>query len=213
MTVRRDQPYLYPTWLAKLMSGEISCEWAVWYRVHYKDWARPPSDFDEARYTMEHTRLLREMRSKRDPGTERIYVERQGSFWYTHPSGIRISGTPDLVTTGPNGNCVYEAKAFSQRPYHKIQTMIYMYCLPRSERMEFFGRTFSGEVQYVEHAAQIASEEVAGRFEEQLNYWMTLLSSNDPMERFPSEQECRFCNIGKVDCPDRMAEVTVETED
>jgi hypothetical protein len=210
VAVRRDQPYLYPTWLAKAMAGEVSCDWATWYRVHFRDWSRPPTDFDEAKYTMEHTRLSREMRAKRDLTSEKLFVERQGSFWYTHPTGIRISGTPDLVSLSPQGNCIYEAKAFTPRAWHQLQTMIYMYCLPRSESRAFFGKTFSGQVHYSDHTVDIQPGQIEGSFEEQFNFWLDILARDEPLEKLPSQQECGYCNIGKPDCPERLAIVTLD---
>jgi hypothetical protein len=210
MTVRRDQPYLYPTWLAKLMAGDVSCEWAVWYRVHHRDWSRPPSDFDQAKYNMEHTKLLREVRLERDTGRERLLLERQASFWYTHPSGIRLSGTPDLVSLSERENCIYEAKAFTPRAYHRIQVLIYMYCMPRSENVAYYGKSFAGQLRYQDHSSRIEPDEITGQFEEQFNFWMDVLATEKPLEKFPSAQECRFCNIGKADCPERLADAVLD---
>ena len=28
---RRDEPYIWVTWLTRLLVGENSCEWAVWF--------------------------------------------------------------------------------------------------------------------------------------------------------------------------------------
>lgn len=210
MAVRRDQLYVYPTWLARLMTGEVSCEWATWYRAHYKDWNRPLSDFDEARYQMEHTRLAREMRLKRDPTQEKLFVERQGTFWYTHSSGIRISGTPDLVSLNPVENCIYEAKAFKPHSSHRLQVLIYMYCAARSDNAAFRGKRFAGLLQYKDYSQYIEPGEASGQFEELFNYWLNLLASNKPLEKTPSEQECRFCNIGLLDCPERLAETSTD---
>jgi len=159
---------------------------------------------------MEHTRLSRDMRAKRDLTIEKLFVERQGSFWYTHRTGIRISGTPDLVSLSPQGNCIYEAKAFTPRAWHRLQTMIYMYCLPRSEKPAFFGKTFSGQVQYSEHTVDIEPDQIDGSFEEQFNFWLDILARNEPLEKFPSQQECGYCNIGKLDCPERLAVITLD---
>src|SRR3954471_6106338 len=137
MAVLRDELYLHPAWLSKLMAGGAGSEWAAWCRVHYTSWARPPSDFDEAKYRMEHTQLAREMRERRDTTRERLFVERQASFWDTHPRGIRLSATPDLVSLSADGNCVFDAKVGTPRTSHRIQTLIYMHLLPKSEHMAF----------------------------------------------------------------------------
>ena len=36
MPQRRDQPYIWTTWLPKLLTGENSCEWAIWFKANYQ---------------------------------------------------------------------------------------------------------------------------------------------------------------------------------
>ena len=42
------QPLSWITWLPRLLTGENSCEWAIWFKAHFQDWTKPPSDFDQA---------------------------------------------------------------------------------------------------------------------------------------------------------------------
>ena len=62
----REHPYIWATWIARLLAGESSCEWAAWFRAHYQDWERPPSDFDSARWMMDHTDLVNQARESRE---------------------------------------------------------------------------------------------------------------------------------------------------
>ena len=62
----RDFPYILATWLSRLLAGESSCEWAAWFRSHYRDWAKPPSDFDQAGWMLEHTALVNKERESRE---------------------------------------------------------------------------------------------------------------------------------------------------
>ena len=39
---RREHPYICATWLPRLLTGENSCEWAVWFKAHHQDWTRGP---------------------------------------------------------------------------------------------------------------------------------------------------------------------------
>ena len=34
MAVPRETPYIWATWLPRLLTGENSCEWAVWFKAH-----------------------------------------------------------------------------------------------------------------------------------------------------------------------------------
>ena len=45
----REQPYIWATWVSRLLAGESLCEWAGWFRAHYQDWVKPLSGFDSAR--------------------------------------------------------------------------------------------------------------------------------------------------------------------
>ena len=48
---RREHPYIWTTWLPRLLTGENSCEWAIWFKAHHQNWAKVPSDFNQAECT------------------------------------------------------------------------------------------------------------------------------------------------------------------
>ena len=66
MPLPRENPYIWVTWLAKLLAGESSCEWSAWFRAHYQDWAKPPSDFNQAQWMLDHTALVNQARESRE---------------------------------------------------------------------------------------------------------------------------------------------------
>ena len=55
--LRATGPYIWVTWLPRLLSGEGSCEWAAWFKAQHEgsSWARTPSNFDQAGWLMDHT--------------------------------------------------------------------------------------------------------------------------------------------------------------
>ena len=62
MTVLRENgPFIFPSWLPKLLAGINRCEWRVWFQVQHdgKSWQKRQDDSGLARYNMEHTELLR----------------------------------------------------------------------------------------------------------------------------------------------------------
>ena len=61
---RESKPYIWVTWLSKLLSGDDSCEWRAWFQAHHYSgsWARAETSFNSVRWTMEHGALLRESR-------------------------------------------------------------------------------------------------------------------------------------------------------
>ena len=45
--LRKHGPYIWVTWLTRLLAGENSCEWAAWFRAQHESWSwtRVPSGF------------------------------------------------------------------------------------------------------------------------------------------------------------------------
>ena len=81
--LRNDGPYVWVTWLPKLLSGESTCEWESWFKAHHdgNSWARMPSGFDVTQWLMNHTALLNQSREgilRADGGPEPL--QPQGDF-------------------------------------------------------------------------------------------------------------------------------------
>jgi hypothetical protein len=83
--------------------------------------------------------------------------------------------------------------------------MIYMHFLP-TEAPVYRQGPMRGAVVYQNHRRTV---ELTPDFEEQINYFLDILDSPDPPMRVPSAEECRFCDLTKEDCPDRI-EVSAE---
>ena len=54
--LRATGPYIWVTWLPRLLSGEGSCEWAAWFKAQHEALIHcgprtDQSDFDQARLT------------------------------------------------------------------------------------------------------------------------------------------------------------------
>ena len=60
----RASPYIWVTWLTKLLVGENSCEWAAWFRSRYESssYATVPSDFGVTGWQLKHTALPNNIR-------------------------------------------------------------------------------------------------------------------------------------------------------
>ena len=61
---RYNGPYVWVTWLPRLLAGESSCEWASWFKAQHEgdSWARIPSDSDQAGWMMNCIALLNQQR-------------------------------------------------------------------------------------------------------------------------------------------------------
>ena len=208
--LRNNGPYVWVTWLPRLLSGECSCEWASWFKAQHKgdSWARAPSDFDQAGWMMNHTSLLNQQRQKWEQQGYTVLTEGQNTFNLRGSSAV-LAGKPDLVARRRDQITVIDAKTGRSSPAHATQVLIYMYALPRAlER--YRGLSIAGQVAYPDHVVDIPFEAVDGRFVENLGGLMRRLASEMPARRVPSPGECRFCEITSGDCLERVEEAPPE---
>ena len=97
MPVPRQSTYIWATWLPRLLTGENSCEWAVWFKAHYQDWTRTPSEFNHAEWMLNHTALLNKRKANWMHGGFDVNIEGQNSFALRGRSAT-LAGKPDLIT-------------------------------------------------------------------------------------------------------------------
>ena len=99
--LRATGPYIWVTWLPRLLSGESSCEWAAWFKAQHEgsSWARVPADFDQAGWLMDHTALLNEQREVWEKQGCSVLTEAQNSSvgaapaWPGSPTWSPSAGT------------------------------------------------------------------------------------------------------------------------
>ena len=95
MPHKRERPYIWATWLPRLITGESSYEWAIWFKAHYQHWDKPPSDFNQAEWLARHTTLLNEQRDQWLQRDYEVRVEDQNAFRLRGHSAT-LAGKPDL---------------------------------------------------------------------------------------------------------------------
>ena len=204
--VPRSNPYIWVTWLSKLLVGDVSCEWAAWFKAHHKQYAKMPSSFDAVGWQMNHTELLNKVWGDLDDQGVEVLTENQSSFNIRGSSGTMLGGRPDIVALFENetGGTVYDVKTGQPRASDQAQVMIYMYALPHWNR--FRGMQFDGKVVYNDHEVAIPHSAIDGTFKKRLFDLIGRISSQDPGRKVPSGSECRFCDLTSADCPERVDE-------
>ena len=115
MARAREHPYIWATWLARLLAGEAHCEWAGWFRAHYQDWTKPTSDFDSARWMMDHTALVNEARTSREKLGYEVFTEEQ-NFFTLRGKAATLAGKPDLIAVKGNDLVIVDAKTGKPSP-------------------------------------------------------------------------------------------------
>ena len=85
MAYLRTNPYLHATWIPRYLTGDKSCLWACWFKANYQAFDRMPSDFDVARWTMEHTDLLNKLIADLEEQGCELFIEHQNGFRVESP--------------------------------------------------------------------------------------------------------------------------------
>jgi hypothetical protein len=93
MATPRDAPYIWVTWITRLMAGEAHCEWAAWFRAHHT-YGKLPSAFDVTKWTAEHTALVRERAVALRADGYSVFVEEQNAFKSRRDCPRRIDSPP-----------------------------------------------------------------------------------------------------------------------
>ena len=204
----RNSPYIWATWLPRLLTGENSCEWASWFRARHESgsWVRRPSDFNQIQWLVGHTALLNEQRQQWEAQGYEVFTEGQNRFSLRGRCAV-LGGKPDLVARKEDEAVVVDAKVGRPSPSHIVQVMVYQYALPKTlER--YRGLTLSGQVAYPDHSVDIPPVDEA--FVRELGNLIQRLASETPARRVPNWGECRFCEITVADCPARVEEDPAE---
>ena len=80
--LRSNGPYVWVTWLPRLLSGESSCEWASWFKAQHEgdSWTRVASGFDLTKWLTDHTALLNQSREAWERRGYSVLTEEQNRF-------------------------------------------------------------------------------------------------------------------------------------
>ncbi len=196
--VPRKQPYLWVTWLANVMSGNVNCHWQYWFQAHHLLKERQPSSFDSVAWQVGHTRLLTEVKQELFDAGLRPRTEVGVSF--TVPSlGVKVSGKIDCVVEDESGLMLFDCKTGRPRDSHQVQLMAYMYGF--STYAQYNARRVRGTLVYRDQRIEIPH--LPEDFESDLTFFAALLSRDDPLAKDPGH-DCEFCRITAFDCPDRL---------
>ena len=204
MASAREHPYIWATWIARLLAGEAHCEWSAWFRANYQDWERPPSDFDSARWMMDHTGLVNQARESREKLGYTVYTENQNSF-RLRGKFATLAGKPDLIAVKGNDAVIIDAKTGKPSPHHAVQVLTYMYAVPRATP-EYRDTEFRGHIIYPDGNVQIPVSGLDQQFVDRMSALIRRLADETPARRVPSAQECRWCDITAAECPERVEE-------
>ena len=201
-TAQRDFPYIWATWLPRLLTSENSCEWAIWFKAHYRDWPKPPSDFDQAQWLLDHTALLNEQKPHWEASGYDVFVERQNSFQIRGQTAT-LAGRPDLLVVNDDHASIIDVKprpreTLARCPDHDLPV--------RNSKSPAAvpAHQFSRRGRVPDPHRTSAQGRTARPVRPQPRIRHPHARRRPAASTRSSRAECRFCDITAADCPGRV---------
>ena len=205
--LRKDGPFIWTTWLSKLLVGDNSCEWASWFKAQFdgRSWTKAERVGNPARWQIGHTDMLNgKARELREQGYEVTREARNQFTINARTLKVAVAGKCDL--TARKGDLVWliDVKSGLPRVSDQVQVMLYMHLFPRAQP-ELQGLTIKGLLVYGGHEEVIEPGDVDCQFVQALEGLVTrLANAREPAVKVPSWSECQFCDISAAHCPERV---------
>ncbi len=201
---RDTGPYIWVSWIAKLLTGENSCEWAAWFKSQHEtsSWEKVPSDFDQAGWMLKHTALVNRLREEWEDVGYTVTTEGQNSVTL-RGNAATLGGKPDLIAVKDDLAVIIDAKTGKPGPSHAVQVMLYQYAVPKAME-QYKGLEITGQVAYANHTVDIPADAVNEKFVRSMSSLVQRLGAETPARKIPSAGECRFCDISSEDCQERV---------
>jgi CRISPR/Cas system-associated exonuclease Cas4 (RecB family) len=194
--VERREPYVYITWLAKVMDG-AACQWSYAFQIGHLLKTRA-HEFINPEWNVAHTRALVELENEIRGKGLAPEVEYELSI---QVDNAKVAGKIDCLVVDDDNRVVtvYEVKTGSPKSRDKLQTQLYMYFLAQR------GRTYReyglrGMLVYPDRREPV--DGVPEHFGDDVKFFLDLLIDGTPRKRPGSN--CRDCKIHAVDCPERL---------
>jgi hypothetical protein len=202
MTTRRDNSYIWVTWITGLLSADKHCEWSAWFRAHHQGYAKVPSDFDLATWKAAHGEMVRVRADELRAGGWTVYVEDQNKFSLAGKAAT-LGGVADIVAIRGGEGLVVDCKSGKQRDSDAFQVLTYMLVLPHTHKA-CKDVAIAGEVQYRETSLRIEPDQLTDEMRWLIRGVIECVGGPEPPAKVPSLPECRFCDLTAADCPERV---------
>lgn len=190
--ITREIPFLWPSWLAKLISGSDQCEWKFWIKSHYK-FDEKSSEFSLTTWAIKHNQLVKARRNAMEKLGYEIFTEGQNSFKF-EGDGFVVSGKPDLIAVNCEENVaiIEDIKSGKPRPEHAVQ----------DSDLDLYGTVvYKDGIKDIDITSDMIDEELKAAM------WDTVrlvIGSEENCHRVPSHYECQFCEVPKEECPHKV---------
>jgi len=195
----RGRPYIWATWITKLIAGEDRCWYRAWYKAHYK-FEKTPDDADRKSFfeewTARHDEIVRRrVEELKDQGFI-LKVEDDAKVTVRGKSADLVL-KPDIVAMIDEAEAlVIDAKAGKRRESDHWQVLLYLFGLTLAGAY-LFGFKTRGEVSYPEDnvPVRVLDDYAKKKIVESI----AKVADTVQPKASPSERECRFCDVASCE--------------
>lgn len=199
---RGPRAFIWVTWITGLLAGTDKCEFAPWYKAHYRfaKLSKDGASLDD--WKRQHDAMVTARVKALTAQGYAVAIEDQNAF-KVKGTASDLSGKPDIVAGKGEFVLVIDEKSGQERQSDMWQVRIYLWALPIVVK-QFARSLLAGEVEYRGKSIAVTypNAEMVARIVSTLQ----LVGGELEPPRTPSVQECCFCDVAA--CPDRI--VTVE---
>lgn len=227
---KRDEIFIWPSWICKIVAGEEQCYWKYWFKAHYMH-DKKPSDFNLTNWTIQHNQQLHQRRDALKRLGFKIFIEDQNAFKMNmiiplktgecipkECAHITISGKADIVAIGEDKDekitnkmhkihLVEDIKTGSPKTSDHVQVILYMLWLPLAIP-QYKNVKFSGCIVYKQGIPNVDIPPLAAQDASLKQYiWDTIkkfAGDENDCCKVPSVRECSRCDILKIDCSEKI---------
>ena len=189
----KASPYVWVTWMSKIIAGEAFCEWSLWFRARYS-YTKLNAGADLTRWTEEHDDLVR----ARERDLRLAHVTPRLEQGVTVQGRLAtISGKPDIRYEFDGAVFFEDAKTGKHRDSDHVQVLLYIWLWKLQT-----GRVGRGRVVYPAGVVDVDGSRLSEVERDAIRLLRMAASAIAPTCH-PSPNECRSCNIGKINCARR----------
>ncbi len=208
---RNGKPYIWVTYAAALLSGDRQCEWWAWFRAHFQA-AKIQRDSDLIGWTSVHNEAVKMRAAALEEDGLTVKLEAANMLRLEGQSAI-VAGRPDIVARylPPVGQLpdpdprtiIDDVKTGRAKDEHFWQVLIYLLMWQDLEKKPaalgaWLIYTTPGMFNRFVPVTELTNERRSSI------YKMLRRIAGPELSRRPSATECRFCDVTKADCPDRI---------
>lgn len=191
----RDGPFISPTWLTKLITGEASCLWSLWFRARH-EFDQLDSGFDLKSWTRDHDELVGWRAKKLREAGHRPRVEHA---FKVEGRTATIRGKADISYESDETLWLEECKTGKRRDSDHVQVLIYIWLA------ELRGYSVAGARIIYRDAIEDVDKARLPEIREAALKLIKLATETAAPPRRPAVSECRSCNIGQYYCDERLS--------